>query len=221
MQDKAAEIERIVTAVLQQLRSTSAHEQSENVTPELPTTPATAAGMLQLRGSLVAMEHIQRRLKGIQRVQVEPQAVVTPAVLDELKLRGIRLERVASRYTNSTARTPTNELLVIAPAGKTNHVSRQAEIVYAEENSSDAVADSVAAHLRAGGKGAVWRAASPYSAILAASRVPALRAVQLFDVRELTRAIEDADPNVFIVDDRHWSAAAVSYLIQAWRAYAI
>jgi hypothetical protein len=76
------QFERIVTEVIRRLGLAGAeHNRS-----------APAAGTdLRLAERVVTMRTIETRLSRVKRVVVEPRAVVTPAVKDELKARKIEL----------------------------------------------------------------------------------------------------------------------------------
>ena len=48
-------------------------------------------GEVRLGGKVVTMQAVEKRLTGVKRVVVQPRAVVTPAVKDELKARKVEL----------------------------------------------------------------------------------------------------------------------------------
>jgi len=51
------------------------------------------AATLEIKDKLVTLATLRERLTGVGKVLVGPRAVVTPAVFDELKTRGIQLLR--------------------------------------------------------------------------------------------------------------------------------
>lgn len=211
-----AEIETIVRVVLQRLREIQAP--SSPPPPRAPAfTPPT--GTLRLEDRLITLERLEGRLEGIQVVQVPRRAVVTPAVMDELRSDQIRLERVdsVSRRSSSgqTADGRESRLLVVADASKRHGVEAPVEFVTASGNCSAEVC-RIAAHLNSGGVGALWCAATPFAALRATIGNPTLQAVQLERLDDLTRALREAGPNVFILDDRQWPAKALSDLTLAW-----
>ena len=75
-----AEIERIVREVIRRL--TSAGVQVDN-----------ANSTLKVEGRLVTLATIEGRLEGIQQLVVQPKAVVTPSVRDELRDKKVELVR--------------------------------------------------------------------------------------------------------------------------------
>jgi hypothetical protein len=80
-----AEVERIVVEVIRRLRAM-----------ESSSAPAGAGPVvhdLVLTDRVITMQTIDGRLAGVQRLLVPANAVVTPAVKDELKQRKIELIR--------------------------------------------------------------------------------------------------------------------------------
>ena len=96
----ANEIEQIVNAVLNRLRSmnalpapaTSATSQKPVVdsAPKNNAEPKNTAE-LNLPEKLVTLELLRNRLEGVTSLRVLSNAIVTPAVEDELRDRGIEL----------------------------------------------------------------------------------------------------------------------------------
>ncbi len=78
-------IERVVREVIRRLleRGVSVGE----------SVPANGTAEVVVQERVVALATIEGRLKDVRRVVVGRRAVVTPAVRDELKDRGIELER--------------------------------------------------------------------------------------------------------------------------------
>ena len=75
--------ERIVQEVIRRLLA-------QGVSIQLPETPVTE---LVLDQKVIALGLLEGRLNGIRRVVVRRRAVVTPAVKDELRTKGIELQR--------------------------------------------------------------------------------------------------------------------------------
>jgi hypothetical protein len=78
-----ADIERVVQEVLRRLTA---------MTPS-PLGPAVAQTTLSLAARLVTVAELDGKLQGIQRLEVLPRAVVTPAARDYLRDRGVQLVR--------------------------------------------------------------------------------------------------------------------------------
>ena len=96
MPEAAIDVERVVREVLAELRrlpqagAASAAPSSATVAKP-PAEPATAPGELTVTCRVVTMAELDGRLAGIRRVVAPPQAIVTPAVRDELDRRGIAM----------------------------------------------------------------------------------------------------------------------------------
>lgn len=80
------DIDQIVRQVLRQLAG-SGHEASPGETAAAATSPA----VLHVSEPVVTLSHLQGQLDGIKSVSVRRTAVVTPAVRDLLKQKGIQL----------------------------------------------------------------------------------------------------------------------------------
>ncbi len=81
-----AVFEQIVQEVIRRLL-----ERGVGVASDVP--PVAAATELAIDGKLVTLETLRNGLHGVSKLRVERRAVVTPAVIDELKDRGIELVR--------------------------------------------------------------------------------------------------------------------------------
>lgn len=87
-----ADVERIVVEVIRRLR---AMEQPVN-RRDYAALPGVDAGVnhdLVLTERVITMRTVEGRLGGVQRLLVSAQAVVTPAVRDELRKHKIELVR--------------------------------------------------------------------------------------------------------------------------------
>lgn len=97
--------ERIVTEVLRRLRavaSADAPAPTSNAPAPAVPAPPDPPGRLTLDQPLVTLATIAGRLTGVRQFVVRPRAVVTPAVRDELRSRGITLLRAARPVTPAT-----------------------------------------------------------------------------------------------------------------------
>ena len=79
-----ADIERIVQEVVRRLLSLGMQ------------VTANPQSTLTIDERVVSLATLQGKLEGIQQLQVEPKAVVTPSVRDELRQRKIELVRMPS-----------------------------------------------------------------------------------------------------------------------------
>jgi len=85
--DKEALIEQIVQEVLRRLKSMDVKLEADTETPAADSTKQE----LVFEGRLVTLQRLRGRLTGVRRLVVERKAIVTPAVVDELKDRQIEL----------------------------------------------------------------------------------------------------------------------------------
>ena len=81
------QVERIVVEVIRRLGLLGASHQT-TVTERSTTTKD-----LVIPGKVITLALLDRRLAGANRLVVEQRAVITPAVIDELKQRKIELVR--------------------------------------------------------------------------------------------------------------------------------
>ncbi len=84
--------------------------------------PGTAATVF-VDCRVVTLESIAGRLGGAKQVVVVPEALVTPAVRDELRRRGIELLQNSLANQGKTARAPV--LLVAGPHGQRPGIGRR------------------------------------------------------------------------------------------------
>lgn len=204
MQITSAEIESIVRVVLQRLRSMTAPIPGSTSQPAaaLASIPATDAevlpGVVKLQSKLVTLEHITGRLAGTNVLEIPAKAIVTPAVLDELRAHRVQLVRVAPSVPPiDSAHTAASSIAVIAG----NHF--------------DAELQQLTEHFARSGQAAIWVCVTPFKALSAAWRV-GQTALQLERLDDLPSAVQEAQPSVLVLDSRRWSATSVQQLVQAW-----
>lgn len=223
----ADQMEDIVRVVLQRLRS---EVPAPAITPSLPSpavsTDATGGnsastvseqpGRLRLSERVVTLELLKGKLDGLTALVVHPKAVVTPAVLDELRRRQLRLHRELPTTVHVQRHVP---LLLVCPnqhlvaIGKRVCSQQATTIVDAgSENSLAAIRN----HLQAGGQAAVWCSTNPFAAIASTFGDSTLRPLSLNDLKQLSAALTQARPNLIIVDAQAWSVAAINNLVATW-----
>lgn len=213
MQTTSAEIETIIRIVVERLRTMAAGQSASNFTQSTTRVEAPKHA-LRIEEKLVTLESLRGRLEGIQVIEVNPKAVVTPAVMDELRLQKIRLERVtASAKTNMG--TVDTGLLVVSKASHKSRLDIRAEHISCSENCG-ADAGRIAAHFNSGGQRAIWWTDLAFAAMRAAGSNKSLRPVQLGKLDDLPRAVQQADPNLLILDALAWPAGDVVQLASRW-----
>ncbi len=220
MNINAAQIEDIVRVVLQRLQSDVVASPATQTTPVQRTTVETMntnPGEVHLADRVITLETLKGRLDGAQVFVVHPKAVVTPATRDELRSRNIRLVRQLPATQSHSKRvaplllaTTSEQLLVL---GK-RVCSQQAQSL--ASTNDNATLAAIENHLSNGGAGAVWCTDTPFAAIAATFGRRQLRALQLSDLRSLSPALEQARPNLIVVDKQSWREAAVANLIRSW-----
>ena len=87
-----ADIERIVREVIRRLRE---HQEKTKASPNGKTEGGAqhVAHSLEMNEHVITLASLENRLSGISRVAVGHRAVVTPAVVDELRERKVELVR--------------------------------------------------------------------------------------------------------------------------------
>lgn len=104
--NESIDIEAIVRLVVERLRLETANgsiarsaAQQPHLAEPSESAPDTAATNLMIEERVVTTELLRGRLEGIQSLQVMQKAIVTPAVLDDLRDHNIELRRVDASQT--------------------------------------------------------------------------------------------------------------------------
>ena len=227
MSSSSQEIETIVRMVIDRLRdnavSTGTGTRS-NAVASLSPEPET----LVIAEPLVTLKSLDNRLQGIKTLRVLPRSVVTPAVADELRRNGIGLVRsldtvsksAADRTNQSAKALSTADFCVVVPSQKfpvIQAVNKHLSIGFIEDSKSDARIVEELSCVFTSSVRAVWSASRPYAAQSACNRIQQnLSAVCLMQAADLQLAIEQAQPNLIIVDDNRWSGFQIAKLIHVW-----
>jgi hypothetical protein len=179
------------------------------VSPPPAQTPAKVAaggnGEFVVRSRVVALAELQDRLSGIRKLVVPPQAIVTPAVRDELRRRNIAL--VFGKKDAAAARTSAMRLVLMVthgaldPAGLVGGLT--AEGIAVDVQTSDCLlraTDELAAELSKGETLGVL--ATPYvpAALCLANRLAGIRAVIGLDARTVAADTASVGANLLVVN---------------------
>ena len=215
----ATQIEDIVRVVVERLRAGV-------VAPSVQVAPAKAiepscivptAGEVHISERVITLESLKVQLGSAKTIVVHPRAVVTPAVKDLLRQQSIRLVRQLPSV-NVKATGPAPLLLVTSesryPVLSKRVCSQQATTIAASDTAS--AASAIIQYLDEGKLGAIWCSNTPFASVATTYGQAGLRAMQLLDISDLPRAIEQARPNVLILDCRTWNAPAVANLVRNW-----
>lgn len=223
-----SEMEAIVRAVLQRLRDApSARSEhggptgSDSLANKIVEPQGRTA--LRLEQPLVTLEHLRDRWNGLSVLQVPARCVLTPAVVDEMRLRGVTLERfAATASTNSTSPETTNgKLLVLATKGNQSGlaerlVQHHVKLRWLEQDSDEAGLAEVRRHVATADQFCLWCASRPFAAMKACCRDARVSAVQLSQIEDLAQAMDEARPNVIVVDATRWRPVAIAQLTNSW-----
>lgn len=201
----AIEIETIVRVVVERLRGLQPAQVMEQSSPQTKLVTVNnkpqESKTLSLDSRLVTLERLRGRLSGIEIVEVADRAIVTPAVVDELRDRGVRLHRRAANTSIRSVDSAAERVLVMASQAA---VDQQQAL------------EAITRHLRDSRNVAIWSSKRPYAAAIAASSNPSVKALQLSSPAEFERAMSEAKPNLLVVDERHWTPAAIAWLARNW-----
>ena len=224
MTTSAAEIETIIRVVIERLRAVQPAqvlEQSSHQTQlvSAKAVPADAA-TLRLDGRLITLEQLKNKLNGIRRLEVLPRAIVTPAVLDELRDRGVRLHRVSGSASGTSPVERAEAILLAAPAAKADAIGKQAPadrlVALAVDGPPEITVRELGQRLASANRRGIWCSRKPFAAMVSTASHAHITAVQLSNLNDLPRALDEAKPNLLILDDSQWSLAAVINLASAW-----
>jgi len=193
-----SEIDAIVAEVVRRLQLVA---QAPPPATEAAGSDRPPGSTLRVTNRVVTLAQLEGRLAGVTQVLVLPKAVVTPAVLDELKQRGIRLTRCPKLAEAGRGA----EWLVVAadPAvARKLDDERRGETVLARIVTAADVQQAVrrlAEHCRAGQR-AVWVAREPFAAVAAAFGTKSLRAAYITAPNEVAAAVQQISANVLVFD---------------------
>ncbi len=119
----SAQIEDIVRVVVQRLQTNAAAPEVQTTAEPNSTAAIEAvAGEVRLDNRVITLDSLSGQLSGVRELVVHPKAVVTPAVKDELRQRGIRLVRRLPTAKSSANRSA--PLLLVTDASHHAALSR-------------------------------------------------------------------------------------------------
>ena len=213
----SAEVEAIVRVVLRRLTggSLSSPQPAASEASSRGGDGTLPASTLVLNERLITLDSLKGKLPNKTTLQVPHNAVLTPAVLDELRGHGVDLQKVNfATAANNSPVGPDPRLLVVADGSLHATLGKLGEFTACSQN-CPADVRRIAAHLNSGGKAAIWNTTTPFAAIRAAAGNGSLQAVQLHRIEDWQRAANQADPNVVIIDQESWEANQVQDLALA------
>jgi hypothetical protein len=219
--DASAEIERIVQNVLAELRAagvaaaTGENGQRQNAaSPKQAEASPTKSCVIAER--VVTLAALEGRLNGASVLTVPRGAVITPAVRDELKTRGIRLE-IADAPAKGEAKNFVELLVGIADVpddvsvltkATQEHVTGLANVQSMQQVDLAALIGRMAEWMASRPSVAVVLTRRPTAAVCLANRHRGLRAVWANTPKALAEAMNTIAPNVMIYNPAAHSVSA-------------
>jgi hypothetical protein len=233
--DHNLNIEQIARMVIQRLTDSgllSTSNPAPSATVALnDLVPVRNKAEIIIPGQVVSLKEIKDKLDGINKIQVSASALLTPAVKDELRSRGVSVVRISDSVPkegfshgfdgrNGQLRLhvfmPDNKSINWHGWGKANcflnlqvtdskqPVAYTVKKIISDWQNTDRV---------------ILCTTQPYAALieLAKSGVQCgIRSLTVYEPGELIRAVSEANPNLLVLDERRWSAHQVFNLSKSW-----
>lgn len=223
------DIDAVVREVLRRLQALTAaapaSPSAAAVAPKPPAAPKPAAAAtpepstLHFTERLVTLAALNGKLNGHKQLAISRKAIVTPAVVDELKRRGIAIVRHdAVNSQNAQVR-----LLVSATSGsvkasvRSDLSSATAEVEWIEchaTNSLVGAAQELTRHITQRKLPGLLLTEQPLTAAVVANRNPGIRAAVVSDGRSLDEALSQIGCNLVAVDPRRVGPAVLKIVAQ-------
>ncbi len=187
------------------------------VAPET-ATENRAAGILRIQKKLLTLADVRDSWSGITTLEVPTGSVVTPAVKDELRARGIVLTRFTSCEA-SLAAAGQGRLLVMTVAGTKGELMNKlgaAGTVQPVASDSPSALRTLGKYFAESGIACIWCSPRPFAALRETLSLPSVTAVQLGKLEHLSQAVEQVSPNTLVLNDSDWTASAVANLARTW-----
>ncbi|RCS54659.1 hypothetical protein DTL42_05895 [Bremerella cremea] len=197
------EIERLVRLVVERLVQEGANVGKATAQPALP------AGELRLDSKLITISSLKGKLNEATTVLCVPtKAVVTPAVKDELKDRGIRLRRADQADCGFEVQTP-----VVVNAAKQTTSPAWNNGGRSETIGNLKLAVQRATALAGSDKMVVILSEQPEVIAVAANRQNGIRAMVACESHDWKSAAESLGANVIACHPGHWNDNVVPRLL--------
>jgi len=225
---EAIDIDAVVREVLRRLQALTASVPASPVpaaaapkspAPPKPATATSDSTTLQFTERLVTLAALSGKLNGHKQLAIGRKAIVTPAVVDELKRRGVAIVRQDSASTQNTK----VRLLVSAASGsvkssvRSDLSSATAGIEWFESHATSSLvsaAQELARQITQRKLPGLLLTEQPLTAAVVANRNPGIRAAVVGDGRSLDEALSQIGCNLVAVDLRRVGPAVLKIVAQ-------
>ncbi len=202
------DIERIIREVLTDLGAAPASVEQNNAAEALPpaagTRPDVPDDVLVLTERVVTLAHLDGKTRAVRRLLVPEGAVVTPAVRDELRRRGVTLEyeSAAKRASDAACRLAVWNVAKRYDPSPLMTVLRREGVPADLESSTCLIAttDALAGTIRHGNTVGLILTREPAVALCLANRHAGVRAVIGLDAPQVAADLAAVGGNVLVVD---------------------
>ena len=228
---EAIDIDAVVREVLKRLRAFSMLSESSTAAAAPPAQPATQtiapkqaapadnATTLAFNDRLVTLAALDGKLSGIKKLSVGRKAIVTPAVTDELRKRGIAVVRHESSSPQNTRvrLLASSANLALKTAVRSDLSAATSGIEWLESHATNSLLGAVqelskqVAQRKLPG---MMLTEQPLSAAVVANRNQNIRAVVVGDSRSLDEALSQVGCNLVAVDPRRVGPAVLKIVAQ-------
>lgn len=198
----------IVRRVVERLRAMGDDAAVRTSSSEPPTYLPTAVDtdVWQIGARVVTLATLKERPATARRLRVAANAVVTPAVRDEIRLRGWVLEREALGATSAKKTTrpaPATPCFLQTPPGIVDGsmIERPVQLRPASQLNAEQLREQVSAAVKQAGR-AIVVALEPYVAVCELNRDSTLRAGYAPSATALSKLVQQLRPNVVVIDAR-------------------
>jgi len=220
MNPAVLDIDAIVREVVQRLRSETVSTGTSAIDGAgKPGQASEQYHELNIEERLVTLSRLEGRLKGLRVVRVREDAIVTPAVVDELKDKGLKLRRGLS--ATKAAETFREAVTVfVASDAKTISAQKLAQMLdgtaipTTKSLRLDAVIREVASKVLKARSPAVLVTAHPLAAACLANRIRGIRAAHVDCHRDVERAMETVAANLLVVDAENRNIEGIAGMVR-------
>jgi hypothetical protein len=186
----------------------------DDPTPRVPNTICEADdGVLVCEERLLTLAKLEHHLGGLRRLIVRRNAVITPALKEELSRRNIPIERDGGR-PNTNALFAVSVIRFDADRAPSLHGLGLAEDVHAK--SFAVLQNQVNSQLAAGNRHVLVLTQQPATVICVLNRSSCVRAVHVNNVEGVKAAAKAIAANVLVVDPRTLGRVQLAAILRAF-----